>query len=100
VAQLCSADGVTVPIQPAPTSPQLPQPRPHQFRLGLGLGLSFRQTGLAFGYHLRRCLAGEVGVGEAAGQGVEAQQPLIGSNASSSPLAPAEVRRGPLPTVG
>ena len=54
------------------TSPQLPQPPPHQLRLGLG----FRQVGLAFGHHLRRRLAGEVGVGEAAGQGGEAQQPL------------------------
>ena len=48
----------------APTSPQLSQPPPQQLRLGL----SFRQIRLAFSHHLRRRLAGEVGVGEAPGQ--------------------------------
>jgi hypothetical protein len=96
VVHLCGADGVTVTIQPLPLHPNSPNRPPTSSRLGPG----FRQVFLPFSHHPRRRLAGAVGVGEAPGQGVEAQQPLIGSNASSSPLAPAEVRWGPLPTVG
>ena len=61
----------------APIQPLAPQPNSHNRpRTSSRLGPSFRQIRLAFSHHLRRRLAGEVGVGEAAGQAVEAQQPL------------------------
>jgi hypothetical protein len=72
VAQLYCCDCTSAPIQPLASHPSSPN-RP---RTSSRLGPGFRQIRLAFSHHLRRCLAGEVGVGEAAGQAVEAQQPL------------------------
>jgi hypothetical protein len=95
VVHLCGADGVTVPIQPLPLHPNSPN-RP---RTSSRLGPGFRQIRLAFSHHLRRRLAGEVGVGEAAGQAVEAQQPLDWQQHLRLAADAAGVRWGPVPTV-